>query len=102
MILPRFSEENFAKNVTLADNLKAIADKCKATPSQIALAWILAESLNCACQSCFSSLDNPFDDSYSFIKTSPFLAAEAWNVSKKMQAELRSNSPLTMLRQSEP
>ncbi|PAV19769.1 Aldo keto reductase [Pyrrhoderma noxium] len=41
--LPRFSEENFPKNVLLADKLKTIADKHNATPSQITLAWILAE-----------------------------------------------------------
>ena len=45
--MPRFSEENFAKNVQLADNMIEIAHKYKATPSQIALAWILAESPNC-------------------------------------------------------
>ena len=45
--LPRFSEENFPKNVILADNIKVIANRYKATPSQIALAWILAESPNC-------------------------------------------------------
>lgn len=45
--LPRFSEENFPKNVTLADKIKTIADKYSATPSQIALAWILAEDENC-------------------------------------------------------
>ena len=47
MRLPRFSEENFAKNVALADKIQVIADKYKATPSQITLAWILATSENC-------------------------------------------------------
>jgi len=41
--LPRFSEENFPKNLVLTDQIKAIADKYKATPSQVTLAWILAE-----------------------------------------------------------
>ncbi|KAH8111790.1 Aldo/keto reductase [Phellopilus nigrolimitatus] len=41
--LPRFSEENFPKNLVLSDKLKAIADKYNATPSQVTLAWILAE-----------------------------------------------------------
>lgn len=48
MGLPRFSEENFPKNLTLAEKIKAIADKYNATPSQIALAWILAEDQNCS------------------------------------------------------
>ena len=46
-MMPRFSEENFHKNVVLAGSIKAIADKYKSTPSQVTLAWILAESPNC-------------------------------------------------------
>lgn len=49
MNLPRFSAENFHKNVELTDSIKAIADKYKSTPSQVTLAWILAESPNCEC-----------------------------------------------------
>ncbi|KAJ7270767.1 NADP-dependent oxidoreductase domain-containing protein [Mycena haematopus] len=41
--LPRFSEENFAKNLALVDHLQQIADKHHATSGQVALAWILAE-----------------------------------------------------------
>ncbi|THH03326.1 hypothetical protein EW145_g6348 [Phellinidium pouzarii] len=44
--LPRFSEENFPKNFKVADKIKAIADKYNATPSQVTLAWILAEDEN--------------------------------------------------------
>ncbi|KAH8111783.1 Aldo/keto reductase [Phellopilus nigrolimitatus] len=43
LYMPRFSEENFPKNLVLSDKLKAIADKYNATPSQVTLAWILAE-----------------------------------------------------------
>ncbi|EJC99943.1 Aldo/keto reductase [Fomitiporia mediterranea MF3/22] len=46
LLLPRFSEENFPKNVTLVDKIQAIAKKYNATPSQITLAWILATSEN--------------------------------------------------------
>ena len=42
-MLPRFSEENFPKNLVVTDKIKAIADKYGATPSQVTLAWILAE-----------------------------------------------------------
>ncbi|KAF5376107.1 hypothetical protein D9615_007746 [Tricholomella constricta] len=42
-MLPRFSEENFAKNLKIVDELIKFADKYNATTSQIALAWILAE-----------------------------------------------------------
>jgi len=39
--LPRFSEENFPKNITLVDAFETVAAKYKTTTSQIALAWIL-------------------------------------------------------------
>lgn len=40
---PRFAGENFAKNLALADAVRAIAIEIGATPSQIALAWVLAQ-----------------------------------------------------------
>jgi len=40
LIAPRFSEENFPKNITLVDKLKAFADKKGCTPAQLALAWV--------------------------------------------------------------
>ncbi|KAI5116237.1 hypothetical protein M0805_003298 [Coniferiporia weirii] len=46
LLLPRFSEENFAKNLELADKLKLVGDKYGATSSQVALAWLLAEYEN--------------------------------------------------------
>ncbi len=39
---PRFQGENFAKNLELLDRIKQIADKKSITPSQLALAWVLA------------------------------------------------------------
>lgn len=48
-MLPRFSEENFPKNLALTDKIKDIADKYTATPSQVTLAWILAEHDDCEC-----------------------------------------------------
>ncbi|KAG6878058.1 hypothetical protein C0993_000381 [Termitomyces sp. T159_Od127] len=44
--LPRFSEENFPKNLKIVDELQKVADKYKATAGQITLAWILAEHPN--------------------------------------------------------
>ncbi|KLO18345.1 Aldo/keto reductase [Schizopora paradoxa] len=45
LLLPRFSAENFSNNLELADKFKAIAAKYDGvTPSQVVLAWILAES----------------------------------------------------------
>jgi aryl-alcohol dehydrogenase-like predicted oxidoreductase len=40
---PRFSKENFPKNLKLADQLGAIAKKKKATPAQLTLAWLMAQ-----------------------------------------------------------
>ena len=42
-ILPRFTPEAMEKNQALVDLLKRIADAKKATPAQIALAWLLAQ-----------------------------------------------------------
>jgi aryl-alcohol dehydrogenase-like predicted oxidoreductase len=41
--VPRFSPENRKSNLALVDLLRRIADKMKATPAQIALAWVLAQ-----------------------------------------------------------
>ena len=40
---PRYSEENFAKNMEMVAVVKAIADSHGASPAQIALAWLLAQ-----------------------------------------------------------
>lgn len=42
--LPRFTPEAMAKNEALVDLLKGIAAEKDATPAQIALAWLLAQS----------------------------------------------------------
>ena len=41
--LPRFQKENFDKNKKLVDKISGIAKEKKATPAQIALAWLLAQ-----------------------------------------------------------
>lgn len=40
---PRFSEENFPKNMELVDRITELAKKKNATASQLTLAWILAQ-----------------------------------------------------------
>ena len=40
---PRFSEENFPKNLQLVDRITEIAQKKNVTPSLLTLAWILAQ-----------------------------------------------------------
>jgi aryl-alcohol dehydrogenase-like predicted oxidoreductase len=40
---PRYSNENFAKNMEMVAVVKAIADTHGASPAQVALAWLLAQ-----------------------------------------------------------
>ncbi|MFF1711590.1 aldo/keto reductase [Streptomyces sp. NPDC058268] len=40
---PRFTGENFTRNLALADEVKALATEVGATPAQVALAWLLAQ-----------------------------------------------------------
>jgi aryl-alcohol dehydrogenase-like predicted oxidoreductase len=42
--IPRFSEENYAANVDLVAEIKAIGAERNALPAQVALAWVLARS----------------------------------------------------------
>lgn len=41
--LPRFSEENFPKNLELVDKLSAIAERKGCTVGQLTLAWLMAQ-----------------------------------------------------------
>jgi aryl-alcohol dehydrogenase-like predicted oxidoreductase len=40
---PRFTGENFQRNLRIADEVRAVADEVGATPGQVALAWLLAK-----------------------------------------------------------
>jgi aryl-alcohol dehydrogenase-like predicted oxidoreductase len=41
---PRFQGENFARNLHLVEKVKALAAQAGITPSQLALAWVLAQA----------------------------------------------------------
>jgi aryl-alcohol dehydrogenase-like predicted oxidoreductase len=41
--MPRFQEENFYKNVALVEKISAMAQEKGCTPSQLAIAWVLAQ-----------------------------------------------------------
>ncbi len=45
---PRFSPENETKNLQLVEVVKRVAERRKATPAQIALAWVLAQGTDIA------------------------------------------------------
>jgi aryl-alcohol dehydrogenase-like predicted oxidoreductase len=40
---PRFTGENFQRNLAIADEVQAVATEVGATPAQVALAWLLAQ-----------------------------------------------------------
>lgn len=40
---PRFTGENFQRNLALADEVQAVAHEAGATPAQVAIAWLLAK-----------------------------------------------------------
>ena len=40
---PRFTGENFQRNLRIADEVAAVAEEVGATPAQVALAWLLAQ-----------------------------------------------------------
>jgi len=40
---PRFTGENFQRNLRIADHVQAVADRAGATSAQVALAWLLAQ-----------------------------------------------------------
>lgn len=41
--MPRFQGENFYKNVALVEKIKTLADQKGCSPSQLAIAWVLAQ-----------------------------------------------------------
>jgi aryl-alcohol dehydrogenase-like predicted oxidoreductase len=45
---PRFTGENFTRNLRIVDEVRAVADQIGATPAQIALAWLLAQGSDIA------------------------------------------------------
>jgi len=45
---PRFTGENFQRNLRIVDEVEAVAAEAGATPAQIALAWLLAQGVDIA------------------------------------------------------
>jgi aryl-alcohol dehydrogenase-like predicted oxidoreductase len=45
---PRFTGENFKRNLRIVDAVRAVASETGATPAQVALAWLLAQGDNVA------------------------------------------------------
>ena len=45
---PRFTGENFQRNLAIADEVKAVADEAGVTPAQVAIAWLLTKGTDIA------------------------------------------------------
>ena len=45
---PRFTGENFQRNLAIADEVQAVAGDAGVTPAQVALAWLLAKGTDIA------------------------------------------------------
>src|SRR5947208_8443026 len=45
---PRFTGENFQRNLRIVDEVEAVASEAGATPAQVALAWLLAQGADMA------------------------------------------------------
>lgn len=45
---PRFTGENFQRNLAVADEVKAVDDEVGATPAQVAIAWLLTKDTDTA------------------------------------------------------
>lgn len=43
LVMPRFSKENFPKNIELVNSLQGIAERNRCTIAQLVLAWLLAQ-----------------------------------------------------------
>ncbi|GIF72068.1 aldo/keto reductase [Asanoa siamensis] len=41
--IPRFSADNFAPNLRIVEEVRAVADEVGASPAQVAIAWVLAQ-----------------------------------------------------------
>ena len=44
--IPRFSRENFSKNLQLVEKMKAIAERKSCTPGQLCLAWMMNQGVD--------------------------------------------------------
>ncbi|MFF4836685.1 aldo/keto reductase [Streptomyces sp. NPDC001315] len=80
---PRFSGENFAHNLRLADQVAAIATEIGATPAQVALAWLLAQGDDIA----------PIPGTRRVARVEENTGADAVHLSKEQLARLSSLPP---------
>jgi aryl-alcohol dehydrogenase-like predicted oxidoreductase len=80
---PRFQGENFAKNLAVLDQIKLIAREKACTPSQLALAWLLAQATDVV----------PIPGTTNLKRLEENLAAPKITLSKKDLQRIEAASP---------
>ncbi|MBB4930590.1 aryl-alcohol dehydrogenase-like predicted oxidoreductase [Lipingzhangella halophila] len=80
---PRFTGENFQRNLRLADEVEAIAAEVGATPAQVAIAWLLAKGDDIA----------PIPGTRRVSRVEENIAADQVNLSAEQLAKLDSLPP---------
>ncbi|MFJ8716419.1 aldo/keto reductase [Streptomyces violaceus] len=80
---PRFTGENFQRNLALADEVQAIAAQVGATPAQIAIAWLLAQGDDIA----------PIPGTKRVTRVEENTAADGLQLSSEVLAKLSSLPP---------
>ena len=80
---PRFTGENFQRNLRAVDEVKAIATEVGATPAQVALAWVLAQGDDIA----------PIPGTKRVARVEENIAADALLLSPEQLAKLSNITP---------
>ncbi|MGD6751987.1 aldo/keto reductase [Streptomyces sp. BH105] len=80
---PRFTGENFQRNLALADEVQAIAAEVGATPAQVAIAWLLAQGDDIA----------PIPGTKRVTRVEENTAADSLQLSRDVLAKLSSLPP---------
>ncbi|WP_109002440.1 aldo/keto reductase [Streptomyces rishiriensis] len=80
---PRFTGENFQRNLALADEVQAIAAQVGATPAQVAIAWLLAQGDDIA----------PIPGTKRVTRVEENTAADGLRLSSEVLAKLSSLPP---------
>jgi aryl-alcohol dehydrogenase-like predicted oxidoreductase len=80
---PRFTGENFQRNLALADEVQAIAAQVGATPAQVAIAWLLAQGDDIA----------PIPGTKRVTRVEENTAADGLQLSSEVLAKLSSLPP---------
>jgi len=80
---PRFEGENFAKNLQVLEQIKSIAAEKGCTPSQLALAWVLAQGEDLV----------PIPGTSSLVRLEENLAAAGIRLSKQELASIEAAAP---------